>query len=663
MGVCALAAAGGLLTVPSSSAATAPPAVFTGGAAAVKPCQVTLPGGLRATVTGNAGQRTARLTDPARVKESVTTYWSDGHQYLMPSTAADGGAAHPGPAAYDVTALADRTCGQAAARPAAQTATRKGTGRAYKMVRLTIDTRDETSVPATSGNLLLTNLDDNTFVRRTYIITHGVVRAVVPAGHYAALFEHWKGTSDGLTYWMTINPEFTVRDGTRVTLDASTATVPVPVPVTPRPAQLVSRSFAVYRGDGSGPGAEHGLWFHQQWPSGVSLTNKIRVNPGAGPVTHGRFSVVSTFDFASPEGTAQPYAYHLAESADRTLTTYPSKADPATLATVRRSYTGTGGDATPALVVGITVPTWAARTREILPAAFQFLPAGTEQTEYYSALPDTAWAQEYADTARGTALASGLSVYRAGRNPDETFGAGAPHPNGPLATRVGTVYCGACADATSLRFALLPAGDNTPGHEGVYERQSSDSVTLKRDGALYATGESGLSQVSVPVPAGRARYELRLANRSTGADGRLSPGTDTTWTFTADPGHGRTLPDDMLCPAEGNACGALPLLYAYTNTDADLMNRLTPGRHTLSLDVGRQQYAPPGVVTGAEMSVSYDDGAHWQKLRTRGGAGRFTADCTVPSTASGHTVSLRLAAWDSTGSRVDQELPGAYQVP
>ncbi|MFF1490087.1 hypothetical protein ACIGZH_22635 [Streptomyces sp. NPDC058319] len=660
MGAFALAVAGGLLIVPSSAAAPAPPAAFTGSATgAAEPCQVTLPGGLKATVTGNAGQRTARLTDPAQAKEAVTTYWSGGHQYLMPASAATAPRAAADPSAYDVTALADRTCGTGAERaaPAAGNSVRHG----YRMARLTIDARDGASRPATKGKVLLADLDHNTYVRRSYDISTGVLRLVVPAGRYAALFTYPDSEGGELTYRIALDPEFTVRDGSRVTLDAAAATVPVEVPSTPRPATLVGRSFSVYRGDGSGLGAEHGLWFQMQWPP--SATARLQVNPGAGPVAHGRFSVVTTFDYASPDGAAQPYAYHLAQSADRTPARFLEKVDPATLATVRRSYAGAEDTGTPMLAVHGAAPVWAARTRELAATGYEFFAPGTVRTEYYSALPDVSWSHTIEDAARRVDIESGRTVYRRGGRTTETVGAGALHPNSPLAAPDTVTYCGACADGTSLLFALRPDGDNTPGDEGLLTSGETNTVTLTRDGEPYATGDTGLDQASVPVPAGRARYALRLATRRSTPGTRLSPGTDTTWTFTADPGRGRNVPANVLCPASAAKCTALPLLYAYTNTDADPLNRVAPGRHTLTLRVARQQYAAAGTVTGADVSVSYDDGAHWKPLRVRGAAGDFTADYTVPSDASGHTVSFRLSARDSTGSRVDQELPGAYLVP
>src|SRR5258707_10438547 len=113
----ALTAACGLLVVPSSAAQDSPPAAFTqaaGAPAATDNCQVTLPGDVKATVTPGG----AHLADPAAgAGQTMLTYRSDGHQYLVPeSVAADAGTTSL--AAYDTTALAQHACGADGFAPA-----------------------------------------------------------------------------------------------------------------------------------------------------------------------------------------------------------------------------------------------------------------------------------------------------------------------------------------------------------------------------------------------------------------------------------------------------------------------------------------------------------------------------------------------------------------
>ncbi|GGJ63932.1 hypothetical protein GCM10010121_088220 [Streptomyces brasiliensis] len=661
----ALTTFGGLFMVPSSVAAPEPPAAFTHPASDMaKPCQIKLPGGLKATVAERDGQTVAQLTDLASVHESFQSYWSDGHQYLVPESAAADPAAKGGISAYDTTALAERTCG---ITPASDTASvrsaRQDSGQGYSLARLTLNVVGSNGKPADHGTVWLTNLDDNTFVREAVGITgtNGTIHLIVPAGHYAAAMEYID-PADSVQH-VTIKPEFTIRDGASLTMDARAATVPIPVPSTPRPADLSTRTLAVYRGDGVNRGPDHGPWFSLTALAGTPALTSLQINPDAGPVTQGKFTVLTAFDFASPAGAAEPYAYHVVKSADRTLKAYPTTVDTASLATVRRSYTAGGTSGAPATLVYRAVPAWANRTGATVMTGFEFMTPGIRRTEYYSAPPDLTWTYLYEESDRQVDLQAPTTTYREGGTVDETLLAGGLHPNGPVGTPGVVTSCGACSDGTSLRFALQAEGDNTPGTQGRLWNYSTNSVSLKRNGELYATGDSDLDQATVTVPAGKARYELTLNSLRDSTPNRLSPTTTTTWTFTANPGHGKAVPETSDCPAGGTDCTALPLLYAYTNTDADLYDQVTPGRHALKLHVERQQYASGGQISGAEVSVSYDEGAHWQRLQVHGDKGDFTADYTVPSDASGHTVSLRLSAWDTTGGRIDQELPSAYLVP
>jgi hypothetical protein len=228
-----------------------------------------------------------------------------------------------------------------------------------------------------------------------------------------------------------------------------------------------------------------------------------------------------------------------------------------------------------------------------------------------------------------------------------------------LDTKTGAVYCGACASADTMVFAIGDSGDSTPGTIGLGFNETSD-VTLTRNGQLLAAGSDGLFEASVPVPAGRATYQLREQTARNGVT--LSPSTDTTWTFTADPGQGKPLPDRVHCAGPVDSCAALPLLFASTDSDADIQHQLTAGRHTVSLTVTRQQFATAPAVSGATLQVSYDGGASWQNLHVTGSHGAYQADYTVPASAAGGTVSFKLAAWDSQGNRIDQVLPSAYRV-
>jgi hypothetical protein len=641
-----LAAACGLFVVPASHAQETPPAAFTqapAARAAAANCQVTLPGGVKATVTPGG----ARLADPASAAgRTMLSFRSEGHQYLVPEDVAVH-AATKGLAAYDTTALAQRACGGDWLAPAGPQQAAAG-HTPYTMGRLTAHLINGDGQPAYQGLLFLVDADHTTYADQLFGVVNGSLKIAVPTGHYAAVYV------DGSH--ITVAPEVTVGDGTSITLDARTATHAIPVPATPRPATLTNTELSLYRSDGTPSGDDAGPVLQLQQmgstPSGLTLNTTA-------PVKHGRFEAVTTADLASPDGTAQPYAYHLANSYDHLPSSYPASVEQSSLATVTRSYSAPAGATGTDLLVENVTPVWAATAGMVTATGFEFLTPGTVRTEYFGSPAGLNWRTQVEDVQTANTLTGKDTVYRPGARLSETWEGGAPHPGVQLDTGTGAVYCGACAGADTMVFAIGSDGDSTPGTIGLGFDETSD-VTLTRNGKLLATGGDGLFEASVPVPAGRATYQLEQRTARNGVT--LSPSTDTTWTFTADPGQGKALPDRVHCAGPVDSCAALPLLFASTDTDADIQHQLTAGRHTVGLTVTRQQFATAPAVSGATLQVSYDDGASWQSLHLTGSHGAYRAAYTVPASASGGTVSFKLAAWDSQGNRIDQVLPSAYRV-
>ncbi|MBY8881827.1 hypothetical protein [Actinacidiphila acidipaludis] len=641
-----LAAACGLFVVPASHAQGAPPAAFTPTAAAhtaAAHCRVTLPGGLQATVTSDG----TRLTDPAAAAgRTMLGFRDEGHQYLVPQDVAVH-AATRSLAAYDTTALAARTCAGDWLAPAARPAAAAAAHRPYTMGRLTTHLINDQGRPAFQGLLFLVDADHTTYANQLFGVVNGSLRMAVPTGHYAAVYVD--------TSHITVAPDVTVGDGTSITLDARTSTHEIPVPATPRPATLTNTELSLYRSDGTPSGDDAGPVLQIQnmgsSPSGLTLNTTA-------PVSHGRFAAVTTTDLASPDGT-QPYAYHLANSYDHLPSSYPASVAQSSLATVTRTYSAPAGATGTDLLVENVTPLWASTAGMQTATGFEFLTPGTVRTEYIGSSTGLNWRTQVEDEQTANTLTGADTVYRPGARLSETWEAGAPHPSVQLDIGNAAVYCGACASADTMVFAIGSDGDSSPGTIGL-GFDETNSVSLTRDGTLLATGDDGLFEASVPVPAGRATYRLEQRTARNGQD--LSPGTDTTWTFTADPGKGAALPDRVHCAGPVDSCAALPLLFASTSTDADLQHQVTPGPHTLGLTVTRQQYAAAAAVAGASLQVSYDGGTSWQSLRVTGDHGSYRAAYTVPAAAAGSTVSFRLAAWDSRGNRIDQVLPRAYRV-
>ena len=568
----------------------------------------------------------------------------------MPASALDS-AARTGLAGYDTTTLAQRACGEKAFTPNAARGNRAAQS-AYTMGRVTAHLINSEGQPAIQGELFLINADHTTYADQLFAVTTGSLKISVPTGHYTAVFVD---TSDGAMR-ITAAPEVTVKDGTSITLDTRTSTHRIPVPTTPDPATLTSSEFSLYRSDGTPSGDAAGPLLEIQRtgdaPTGITLNDTA-------PVRVGRFEAVTTFDFASPADADRPYAYHVARSYDRLPSSYPTTVKQSDLTTVRRTYSAPDGpDGTGVLITNAT-PVWAATAGAQTATGIEYLSTGITRTEYFDSAADINWRTQLLDEQTQNVLSGPDTSYRPGHHLVETWGAGTPHPSAQLDHGTAAVYCGACASKDTMVFAIAADGDSTPGTIGTGSSESN-TVTLTRDGEMLATGTGGLFEASVSVPAGRAHWGLRELTTRDAAG--LPSGTDTTWTFTAEPGHGKALPDRVHCAGPVSSCTALPMLYVSTSTDADIHNQLTTGRHTVDLTVTRQQYATAPPVSGAKLQASYDDGTTWHNLRVTGRQGDYHAAYTVPASSAGGAVSLRLSAWDSQGNRVDQTLPDAYRV-
>jgi hypothetical protein len=670
-GAFALLAAGSLATVPSSVATAAPVNPVTRlSSPATRLCPITLPGGIRAVVTDRAGQESTQLVDPTSVSGGVLSFGAGGHEIMLPAAALRT-IGTVGTDRYDTTALAQRACGFTApdvATATAQQSSDKGDnkggdkgGNGYQLARLTVRTIGPAGTP-TEGVVLLANVDDNGLARPAIVTGgDGIAKINVPVGHYAALYIV---SGDANSVSLVADSEFSVTDGSQVTLDARTATRSVPTPTTPQPADLVSSALELSRGSGDGDGVGYGYWF--EFLDLGSQAPTMLINPTAKAPRHGHFTVNPSFEFASPAGVAKPYSYHIVEPTEGVPASFPTRVDPADLATVTRNY---GAATTPGLAVTAVSaePVWESHTRVFGLKGVDFVPTGQARTEYFSAGKDLVWQTIFQDQAFYDEIVDSDRTYLPGRHLTENFDTGALHPTVLTDPVHSALVCGSCSNATNLLFDILPLGDNTPGHvafsSGATDPDTeSYSFSLWRNGSLLANSDTDLEATEITVPKGTARYELQEMNTRHIAALPLSTDSTTRWTFTANPGHGGAIPGDWLCIDGTGDCSALPLLFASYDADANLLNQLTPGRHSISVTVDHQQHAAAPPVTGATVSVSYDNGATWQALPTTGSGGSYHAAFTVPAGAGGGYASLRVSAWDGAGNRIDQTVTHAYQV-
>jgi hypothetical protein len=660
------AAAVGALILAGPAVASGPSGTAAGDAISPQAqpsasCDITVPGGVKAVVSDSGGQRGVQLTDPKAAQGGLFGIDTGAGRLLLPAAALKSvESGKTDLAQYNTDTLAARQCGL----PAPHLAAHKTRGD-YQLGRLAINTVDSAGKPSYAV-VVLTNLDDQTEAR-TILSTSAAdpTRIALPLGHYSAVLVDTPG-ADG-AYHLVVNPDFTVTDGASLTLDERTATVAATTPTTPRPSVLETSSLSITTGD-TGRHADDAaldlIDFAGNRPAPVSYL----LNPTA-PTRHGRFGIYPSFEFDSPATAKEPYHYHITEPYDHVPSSFPTAVDPAGLATVTRHYDNpTGGDSVALSVNAAAMAQDASNGDGMIGLrGYSLVPLGTTRTEYFTAGSGLYWTTAIgADAYVRDLQYTSLRAYRPGEHTSETYFAEPEHPGVQLARDGQSVLCAACSGSDDLQFNIYPfssAAGTTAGIDPLLDGESEPiSMEVRRDGALLGSADFGAQAAGVTVPKGRATYQLTEHAARDLTTLPLSTSSSTTWTFTADPGHGPHVPADLTCVDGGSACSPLPLLFAdYSAADATSSDSLAAGRHTLSLSVAHQQDAAAPAVSGATASVSYDDGATWVPAPVSGRDGRYSAAFSVPTDGNGY-VALRVSAWDKAGNRIDQTVLRAYRV-
>jgi subtilisin family serine protease len=166
------------------------------------------------------------------------------------------------------------------------------------------------------------------------------------------------------------------------------------------------------------------------------------------------------------------------------------------------------------------------------------------------------------------------------------------------------------------------------------------AMRLFENGELIAEADEPRGEF--PMAAGPADYRVELDVAREADWWQRSTATRTAWSFGSQPGD-----------------GVLPLLSVDYGVDLDLSNGMVDPAGPVTLRV-RQQAADQPAVAGAELSVSYDDGATWSPVPVESlGDGEFRA--TLPS-PTGEFASLRVVARDAEDNRIEQEVIRAFRT-
>ncbi|MGW0808706.1 S8 family serine peptidase [Nonomuraea sp. NPDC002799] len=251
-------------------------------------------------------------------------------------------------------------------------------------------------------------------------------------------------------------------------------------------------------------------------------------------------------------------------------------------------------------------------------------------------------------SGEGAELISADRVYRAGqRVAEHWFAPGGPGQPRGLSSIFAEYGLPARRTGDEVRMMTPAFGDSDPGHFGfVSSGADQASYELFRGSQPVASGGELYNQVFT-FPAEPAVYRLEQHAARTAPWWGTATKTDTTWTFSSAHTAGREV---------------LPLLAIDYDLGVDLRNAVSArGRHTFAFGVRAPDGAAPVRVAGASAQVSYDDGATWAQVRVdRRGDGTYQVK-TEHKGRSGQ-VSLKVAAWDKAGTKVEQTITRAFTL-
>lgn len=338
--------------------------------------------------------------------------------------------------------------------------------------------------------------------------------------------------------------------------------------------------------------------------------------------------------------SASPVAYHLAWFAYGALPTgFQRSVATSALARVDATYREQAAGRSGTKVWVSREPAYGVAFGFGLPFA---LPA--HRVEFHNT-DDLGWSAEFQQWRRlpggistESALVGGVVDHVAGQSYVESWNSAVFGPSlagGEWAVR----------DGDLMSFQLPLYADATPDRYGL-SLTDSGRIELSRDGVPL--GENDVpGQGSFEVPVDPGRYRLATTAVRTGVS-TLSTSVSAVWEFESGQ------------PTARKGGVALPLLvvrFSPPNLSDD--NDVSDDRIELPFSVQRPAGAEPADVTGAFVSVSFDDGANWIPMPASV-APDGTGTVTVDHPRGARHVSLRATARDAAGSTVEQTIMRAY---
>ncbi|SDJ56080.1 S8 family serine peptidase [Streptomyces indicus] len=274
-----------------------------------------------------------------------------------------------------------------------------------------------------------------------------------------------------------------------------------------------------------------------------------------------------------------------------------------------------------------------------------------ERTDYVSTGAGQEWHESVTTGPGVVEQRSGVFPYKGGSRQELDWFKPVQHPW--LGTGLGW---GQTRNGDNLEFNVPGWGDSGPDHTG-FGDVWSEGTGLTQATKVYVDGRlvddrQGSGAYARPEDVASREQQFKVVTDTTADPARykLTTKGHTEWTFKSAP-----TPADRLT--------FLPMLNLGYAVDTDLAGDVRGGRPLpVGLFAEYVKGAPDtGRIGSGSLEVSYDDGATWQRVQLRDGAGAaWKGTLAVPRDAE--FVSLRASVSDDRGGSVRQEIIRAFGV-
>ncbi|MFG1997905.1 S8 family serine peptidase [Spirillospora sp. NPDC048911] len=239
-----------------------------------------------------------------------------------------------------------------------------------------------------------------------------------------------------------------------------------------------------------------------------------------------------------------------------------------------------------------------------------------------------------------------------------------PCRNGDLFTgAIPVVGSGASPGGTSQFTWSANVGSKGKDEMHLY-RNNTEVPLVVRNAIIF------IFQIPVPtftLPDHKARYRLTDKYHSPIPNQQFATDVSTEWAFNSTrPQNGMTSLKDGLCYGwlvenqTVKPCAPIRMLHLRYDLGLDLDNRVpASGTHKVTISgYHGSTDSSTARLTSLKLWTTFDDGAHWQQIRTTKSKSGFTASITHPT--PGTKVGLRAQARDTEGNTIDQTITRAY---